>query len=124
MVNSESEETATASEIKELITPGQRPAPPQDDLLSETLPLVTSNIGEDPLLILSDPNQSQPSASNESQGFWYTVTGRGKSKRVSTTDDESENIISLQVGTFVNSLLNRTGTEKKKTQDIVVYLCF
>ena len=108
----ESEDTITASEAEDQITPGQRSPLPQDDGQSSLLQ-EESDSGEDHH-ISSFPDQSQHSA--ESQGIWSLVTGRGKSKRAqSSTDDESETI-GLIVGSFVNSMLSRTGKENKKSK--------
>ena len=107
----ESKTTITASETED-ITPGQKSNPPGEDSQISILQEDIGTIG-DPLLEVGDG--SKPQLSVESQSDLSTVAGGVSQKRAVSTDEESDNAIGINVGTFVNRMIGHlSGSEKKK----------
>ena len=116
---SNSEDTATASETEDTITPGQGSKPPGEDTQHSVFHEEGAATGEDLHMEVGGQDQSNPSPAFEGFSFWDVITGGGNSSEKRSqhfsTDDEAENSVSSQVGSIVNSVLG-LATESTKSK--------
>ena len=107
----ESETTITASENEDIITPGQKSKPPRE-VSQFSIQEESDIIGEDCILEIDDKNKSQLSV--ESQRALSTTTEGSRQKRAVSADEDSDNVIGLNIGSFVNSKVGSSKSSKKK----------